>query len=504
MDTWNNTPNNFHSYDLENDAASSKKKIVLTCIVIAIVLIAAFFWITSTKSILFSEHNIVLTIGDSYTLSAEINPSYALFSDFEYLTSDDSIINIDGTQITALSAGTAIVTAVQNGKTYDKCSVVVQHLQPKKMLFSDISEIYIGRKHDLSVSFVPANSTDTALLYQVSDENIASIENNSIIGHQAGTVTVTAVHQTTGISCEETVTVVPVVAESIEIKCEQNVFVGATLQPQIVFSPTDVTDKNIKWTSSNSSVVFVDGDSIIANSVGTAVLTANHSSGIKAELSITVNPVMPKTVRLNCDTGRNLIVGDTATISVSVLPENTTDKTVQWASSDSKIATVNKNGKVTAKAPGVVQITATSCNDISSRIEFTINPKPVNQKNGLVKKPSEYCEAPVTIHAPKDHACYVYFDSYSGSGNDFSIFASAGSTVDVKAPLGSYKLYYATGDTWYGAKYRFGVGTSYYSTNEYFSFYTSGNYVYGTELTLYSVVNGNMSTYTISEDEFPE
>ena len=55
-----------------------------------------------------------------------------------------------------------------------------------------------------------------------------------------------------------------------------------------------------------------------------------------------------------------LALNDTATLSAVVTPENATDKTVTWTSNDESVATVDKNGVVTAVAPGTATITATA------------------------------------------------------------------------------------------------------------------------------------------------
>lgn len=55
-------------------------------------------------------------------------------------------------------------------------------------------------------------------------------------------------------------------------------------------------------------------------------------------------------------------------------------------------------------------------------------------------------------------------------------------------------------------KYKFGVGTDYYKANKLFEFYLSlsGDYVYGTELTLYTVSGGNLGMSEINENDFPD
>ena len=46
-----------------------------------------------------------------------------------------------------------------------------------------------------------------------------------------------------------------------------------------------------------------------------------------------------------------LVEGEEVTLVATLAPENATEKTVEWSSSDEKVATV-KDGKVTAVAPG--------------------------------------------------------------------------------------------------------------------------------------------------------
>lgn len=70
----------------------------------------------------------------------------------------------------------------------------------------------------------------------------------------------------------------------------------------------------------------------------------------------------------------NLVLGgtETATLTATVTPENATDKTVTWTSSNEEVATVNENGKVTAIAAGDAIITATANNGVNGSCAVTV------------------------------------------------------------------------------------------------------------------------------------
>lgn len=78
-------------------------------------------------------------------------------------------------------------------------------------------------------------------------------------------------------------------------------------------------------------------------------------------------------------------------------------------------------------------------------------------------------------------------------------YIRAGSTVDINVPLGEYRIYYATGESWYGEDDLFGEETVYAKCDDTFVFTESQ----GWTLQLYPVTYGNLDTDTISKKEFP-
>ena len=70
-----------------------------------------------------------------------------------------------------------------------------------------------------------------------------------------------------------------------------------------------------------------------------------------------------------------LTIGQNITLSATITPDNTTDKTVTWSSSNPTIASVDNNGKVTALAAGTTTITATTSNGLTATCTVTVVPQ---------------------------------------------------------------------------------------------------------------------------------
>lgn len=122
----------------------------------------------------------------------------------------------------------------------------------------------------------------------------------------------------------------------------------------------------------NSCTFVVDSingdDSLVISEIGIQVNVADTSNlpsaiaALKDDETFEINPVSTvkvKSVNVTPSTAA-LVVGDTTTLKAEVLPADATDPTITWKSSDETVATVDQNGKVTAKAAGTATIKAVS------------------------------------------------------------------------------------------------------------------------------------------------
>ena len=138
--------------------------------------------------------------------------------------------------------------------------------------------------------------------------------------------------------------------------------------------PSNATNKNVTWESSNTSVATVDASGLVtAVSAGTATITVTTEDGDKTatcEVTVTAATVSVTGVTLN-KTSTSLYVGDTETLTATVAPANATNKAVIWTSSNPSVAKV-ENGVVTALACGTAVITATAADGSGASASCTV------------------------------------------------------------------------------------------------------------------------------------
>lgn len=153
---------------------------------------------------------------------------------------------------------------------------------------------------------------------------------------------------------------------------ELTINVGNASAVSCTVLPEDATDKTVNWSSSNNSVATVNNVGVItAVSAGTCTITA--SSG---DITATVNVIVKKPVEqvvLN-KTDVTIKEEETFTFTCTIVPNDASEKTVTWTSSDSSVATVNANGTITGIKAGTCTVTA-SVDGKSAIANITIKEK---------------------------------------------------------------------------------------------------------------------------------
>lgn len=168
---------------------------------------------------------------------------------------------------------------------------------------------------------------------------------------------------------------------------EMTIGLGTTAQLTATVEPSTALDRQVRWESSDTSIITVTPQGLVtAVSAGTATVTVTTNDGqftatVRVTVSSDVIPTREITVR---PTTLSVAVGATGNVTATVLPENATNKAVNWSSSDTRIATVNANGRVTGVREGTATITATTVDGgHRATVQVTVTPPaPVNCQLG--------------------------------------------------------------------------------------------------------------------------
>lgn len=156
--------------------------------------------------------------------------------------------------------------------------------------------------------------------------------------------------------------------ESVSLDMTEYTFntIGNTLTLKATVLPADATNNSVEWSSDNESVATVDNNGrVTSKGNGKAVITVKTKDQEKtATCEVTVS-VPVSSISLN-KTSLTLIEGEEETLVVTINPSNAADKTIKWTSSDTSVATVDADGKVTAVSKGTATIKA-EANDGSGK-----------------------------------------------------------------------------------------------------------------------------------------
>lgn len=334
--------------------------------------------VTFAESVSLDYSKLVIAGGETRQLSLSVEPADSN-EIITWKSNDASVATVsDSGLVSTLRTGSTVITAqTESGK---QVSCVVQVVDADSVVTSvtvspkSIS-IYEGGASLLESAVKPANAFDTGITYISSDPEIASVSSNGLVaGNAPGTATITAL-SSSGVSAQVPVTVkgaeITLKKKSVTLKKDQSATLKYTISPAGMM--LDVT-----WLSSDPQIVTVtDGGVITGHEYGTASVTAQLPSGMKAVCKVSVAGVQVKGVKLS-KSKMNMSVGAQTQLTAKVSPSNASITDCEFASSNEGVATVDSTGMVTANAVGKATITATSHNGKKAKCVVTVKPAQVS------------------------------------------------------------------------------------------------------------------------------
>ena len=164
----------------------------------------------------------------------------------------------------------------------------VEKVYPTNITISGTSNLYVGDTATLSVAFEPSNTNQKKLTWTSSNTTVATVNNGEVTALKAGNTTITASivdDNSNTISDTFDVTVSNVAVQSITFdNNSKTIGVGKSFTLTPIFTPSNATNKNVTWSSTNTSVASVNNGKVTANAVGTTTIKAISEDGNKEAL----------------------------------------------------------------------------------------------------------------------------------------------------------------------------------------------------------------------------
>ncbi|CAM3469526.1 MULTISPECIES: Ig-like domain-containing protein [Saccharibacillus] len=239
-----------------------------------------------------------------------------------------------------------------------------------------------GSSQKLTATVTPTHAADPSITWSSGNPEIAEIDsqgNLKAVGVGATSIKATAGNGVSALILV-TVTAEQIAPASVSIRegTELSLEKGKTAALTAVIDPITSTDKSVTWTSDNEAAATVDAEGrVSAQGEGVATITVTTSNGLTASIAVTVTAAVSEVVEV---TSVTIEQGETASIDVgtsfeltaAVNPQDATDRSLSWSSSDPRIVSVDPvTGVVTAASAGEAIITVSASNGVTDTIRVT-------------------------------------------------------------------------------------------------------------------------------------
>ena len=327
------------------------------------------------ESLSFDKNNAVMVPGDNLQLNVTFTPADSTNKSVTYISTDESIATVSNTGLVkAIKPGKVTIIARSYNYKEARCEVRV-HIPAKKVTLNKTElTLDIGKSEKLVATLDPANSTST-IEWSSSNPSVAEVKNGVVTAKKGGSATITVkTSNDKTATCKVIVKEKEVEVSAIKLnKTSLTLKKGASEKLTASVTPSNATNKNLTWKSSNNSIVEVNSGTVKAKKNGTATITVSTSNGKKATCKVTVTDKTIAVTKISLNkTSVTLSKGATAQLTATVSPSDATDKTITWSSSNTSVATV-KNGKITAIKDGTATITAKSSNGKTATCKVTVS-----------------------------------------------------------------------------------------------------------------------------------
>lgn len=291
--------------------------------------------------------------------------------------------------------------------------------------------------------------------YYIGSVALATDESGNTLNYLAPAVPYTKVTY----SAPEQVAVTGMTLEKKSIEVEK----GKTETINAIITPENATRKGITWTSSDTNVATVTNGVVKGISAGTATITATTKDGNftdTCEVTVMQNAVTG--IRIS-EKLIDLGMGYKKQITATVMPDDATDKSVEWTSENPEIAAVSDNGTITGKSYGRTVVTATTT-DGGYTAKCVVRVKPIDVfdatgNNEFVLSNTDSETKLVSSTAKGMSLEQTNSNVGAEVYKDFEVFSDNKAKISFKFNTGGQRVDGGTigGVNWTGHEYTFGL-----------------------------------------------
>lgn len=275
---------------------------ILLMSIIGIAVYILFFNKVEVERIILGKNEVTLYIGETEKMISTVSPIEKDGVDINWHSNDKSVAIVDNDGlITAIGEGeTDIVAGIKNTDVSATSHVKVLVKEIKKI---ELSITNVNLKKDetkqIIATITPEDATYPTLKFESSNENVVTVDDNGNIKAKNDGEAVIYVRDTRGkVEAKCNVIVGEIKVESISLnKSSSSLKNGEKLELKPTISPSNATNKNVTWESSDASIVTVDQNGLVtAKEFGEATITVTTLDGKKTatcKITVKTDPIVP-------------------------------------------------------------------------------------------------------------------------------------------------------------------------------------------------------------------
>lgn len=309
---------------------------------------------------------------------------------FVWSSSDAAVATVSTTGVvTAVAAGDATITCAAADDQYILASIPVSVVTRVSTIALSDSTLTLhlsahnpgAAHHQLTSAIEPADAYHQTVTWASSYTDVAVVDaDGNIQALKPGTATITAtstepaVNQQPAKKASCKLTVVQDVEEVVLSETALRMKKGAVSTLKATISPSTATNRAVTWASSDPAIASVaTTGQITAKACGTCTITCTTKDGSEIVAACEVTVYQPVSMLKPEKTSINAFIeAEPTVINMTVSPEDATDKTLTWTSSDESIAKVDAQGRVTAVSGGSCKITCTAADGSGKSVNISV------------------------------------------------------------------------------------------------------------------------------------